>query len=110
VPMLLGHEAAGVVDEVGADVEDLAVGDHVVMTVLPRCGECDGCASGSGVPCVPGTGSNTSGTLLGGGRRLSREGRQVHHHLGVSGFATHAVVDTRSLVKVDATSRRRSLP
>jgi alcohol dehydrogenase-like protein len=48
VPMLLGHEAAGVVDDVGADVEDLAVGDHVVMTVLPRCGECDGCASGSG--------------------------------------------------------------
>ena len=44
---------------------------------------------------------NNAGELLGGGRRLSRDGIPVHHHLGVSAFATHAVVDTRSAVVVD---------
>lgn len=53
------------------------------------------------MPCVPGSGSNSSGELLRGGRRLTRDGVPVHHHLGVSAFATHAVVDTRSVVAVD---------
>ena len=101
VPMLLGHEAAGRVEELGACVSALRVGDQVVATFLPRCGECDGCLTQGVRPCVPGTASNTAGTLLGGGRRLSRDGQPVHHHLGVSAFATHAVVDARSLVRVD---------
>ena len=102
VPMLLGHEAAGVVEALGADVTGLAVGDRVVATFLPRCGDCAGCATEGVRPCVPGTASNTAGALLGGGRRLSRDGQPVAHHLGVSAFATHAVVDVRSLVRVDA--------
>ncbi|MFP5219267.1 MAG: alcohol dehydrogenase catalytic domain-containing protein [Actinomycetes bacterium] len=102
VPMLLGHEAAGTVEQLGDGVSDLRVGDRVVATFLPRCGECEGCATHGVRPCVPGTASNTAGTLLGGERRLTRDGLPVHHHLGVSGFATHAVVDTRSLVRVDA--------
>jgi alcohol dehydrogenase len=102
VPMLLGHEAAGTVEALGPAVDGLRVGDQVVATFLPRCGECDGCRTDGVRPCVPGTASNTAGTLLGGGRRLSRGGRPVHHHLGVSGFATHAVLDQRSLVRVDA--------
>ncbi|MET0928011.1 MAG: alcohol dehydrogenase catalytic domain-containing protein, partial [Aeromicrobium sp.] len=101
VPMLLGHEAAGIVERLGPLVDDLAVGDRVVMTFLPRCEECVGCAAGGTRPCLRGSASNTAGTLLGGGRRLSRDGIDVHHHLGVSAFATHAVVDTRSLVRVD---------
>jgi alcohol dehydrogenase len=101
VPMLLGHEASGRVVARGAGVSDLAVGQQVVMTFLPRCGQCAGCATGGRLPCVPGSASNTAGELLGGGRRLSRDGDQVHHHLGVSAFATHAVVDTRSVVAVD---------
>ena len=101
VPMLLGHEGAGRVRALGANVTDLAVGQRVVMTFLPRCGECPGCATGGRMPCGPGSVSNGAGEMLGGGRRLSRDGSPVHHHLGVSAFATHAVVDTRSVVAVE---------
>jgi alcohol dehydrogenase len=101
VPMLLGHEASGRVESLGAGVTDLAIGQQVVMTFLPRCGQCAGCETDGRMPCIPGSASNTAGELLGGGRRLSRAGVPVHHHLGVSAFATHAVVDTRSVVAVD---------
>ncbi len=103
VPMLLGHEAAGVIEQVGAGARsDLAVGQRVVMTFLPRCGQCAACATDGVIPCEPGTAANTAGTLLGAARRLSRAGAAVHHHLGVSGFATHAVVNRASVVPVDA--------
>lgn len=101
VPMLLGHEAAGSVLDIGSEVIGFARGDRVVMTFLPRCGRCDGCASGGIRPCVPGSSANAAGTLLSGRRRLHRGGTDVHHHLGVSAFATHACVDARSLVRVD---------
>ncbi|MFD7024871.1 alcohol dehydrogenase catalytic domain-containing protein [Promicromonospora sukumoe] len=100
VPMLLGHEAAGVVEATGPGAR-LGVGQRVVMTFLPRCGECAQCATGGRLPCAVGSAANAAGTLVGGGRRLSREGRQVHHHLGVSAFATHAVVSETSVVPVD---------
>ncbi|GAB2650854.1 zinc-binding dehydrogenase [Prescottella soli] len=101
VPMLLGHEAAGRVEVLGAGVDDLVVGRRVVMTFLPRCGDCAGCATDGRMPCGPGSAANNAGALLGGGMRLHRGGSVVHHHLGVSGFATHAVVDRRSVVPVD---------
>lgn len=100
LPMLLGHEAAGRVEQVGPHT-DLAVGQRVVMTFLPRCGNCAGCASDGRIPCIPGSAANNVGELLGGGRRLRRDGVEIHHHLGVSAFATHAVVDRRSVVPVD---------
>ncbi|MEV6768311.1 alcohol dehydrogenase catalytic domain-containing protein [Nocardia sp. NPDC051030] len=101
VPMLLGHEAAGRVEAVGAGESDIAVGQRVVMTFLPRCGQCSGCATDGRTPCLPGSLANNVGELLAGGRRLLRDGQEVHHHLGVSAFATHAVVDRRSVVPVD---------
>ncbi|TNM64142.1 zinc-binding dehydrogenase [Streptomyces sp. NP160] len=106
VPMLLGHEACGRVEQVGDGVDDLAVGQRVVMAFLPRCGECAGCRSDGRLPCTPGSAANNAGELLGGGRRLhgadgSGLSGELHHHLGVSGFATHAVVDRRSVVPVD---------
>ena len=79
----------------------MSVGDRVVMTFLPRCGQCAACATDGLTPCGPGSAANNAGELLGGGRRLSRDGDPVHHHLGVSGFATYAVVDRRSVVPVD---------
>src|SRR5689334_12242727 len=102
LPMLLGHEAAGVVEQAGSAVADMPVGQRVVMTFLPRCGQCAACATNGLTPCEPGSAANGAGTLMGGERRLSRDGRPVHHHLGVSGFATHAVVDRRSVVPVPA--------
>lgn len=99
-PMLLGHEAAGIVEELGEGVDDLSTGQRVVMTFLPRCEDCAGCRSNGKTPCEKGTASNIEGTLLGGGRRLSEKGQPVNHHLGVSAFATHAVVSRHSVVPV----------
>lgn len=99
-PMVLGHEAAGTVEEVGAGVDDLAKGDRVVMVFVPSCGHCLPCAEGRPALCEPGAAANTAGALLSGERRLSRGGAPVHHHLGVSAFAEYATVSRRSLVKV----------
>ena len=100
-PMVLGHEAAGVVEKLGPDVDDLKVGDHVVMVFVPSCGHCLPCAEGRPALCEPGAAANGAGTLLSGQRRLHRNGDDVHHHLGVSAFAECATVSRRSLVKVD---------
>lgn len=103
MPMALGHEAAATVLELGDPEEPgLAVGDRVVLVFLPSCGQCPSCLSGEGYLCATGAAANGKGELLRGGSRLSCEGHDVHHHLGVSAFATHAVVDRRSLVKIDA--------
>jgi alcohol dehydrogenase len=100
LPMALGHEAAGVVEELGEDVTDLAVGDHVVMVFMPSCGHCVPCAEGRPALCEPGAAANGNGTLLSGGRRLHCDGVTVNHHLGCSAFADHAVVSRRSVVKI----------
>jgi alcohol dehydrogenase len=100
VPMLLGHEAAGLIEAVGPGVADLAIGQRVVLVFLPRCGHCAACATEGLTPCEPGSAANAAGTLLGGDIRLGRAGHPVHHHLGVSGFATHAVVNRASVVPV----------
>lgn len=103
MPMALGHEAAGTVVALGDPNEPgLAVGDKVVMVFLPSCGQCPQCLSGEGYLCATAAAANGKGELIRGGSRLSCDGHSVHHHLGVSAFASHAVVDRRSLVKVDA--------
>lgn len=106
-PMLLGHEASGVVERTGpaGDGPVLNVGQRVVLTFLPRCGACAECRTDGRLPCSVGGAANARGELVGGVRRLRRSGpdgpQEVHHHLGVSAFATHAVVSTTSVVPVD---------
>ena len=68
-PMLLGHEAAGIVEATGAGVDDLKRGDHVVMVFVPSCGHCAPCAEGRPALCEPGAVANTAGTLLSGTMR-----------------------------------------
>jgi alcohol dehydrogenase len=101
MPMVLGHEAAGVVEQCGPGVETLAPGDHVVFAFVPSCGTCLPCAEGRPALCEPGAAANTAGTLLGGARRWCEDAAPVNHHLGVSGFATHTVTSARSAVKID---------
>jgi alcohol dehydrogenase len=100
MPMVLGHEVAGVVEALGAGVSGLAVGDHVVAAFVPSCGRCEPCDAGRPALCEPGFAANRAGTLLSGSRRLHDAEREVHHHLGVSGFADHAVLAANSLVRV----------
>lgn len=102
MPMVLGHEAAGEVVELGPGVRDLRRGDHAVLSFVPSCGCCGPCADGRAALCEPGAAANAAGTLLAGDRRWSAAGRDVvHHHLGVSAFAEHVVVSERSAVRVD---------
>ncbi|QUY62711.1 Alcohol dehydrogenase [Gulosibacter molinativorax] len=100
VPMLLGHEAAGIVEEIGSGVTDVQVGQRVVLTFLPRCGECRECNTDGKLPCSNGSKTNEAGTLLDGSEHLHRGDETVKHHLGCSGFADYAVVDRRSIVPV----------
>ena len=103
MPMVLGHEAAATILALGdRDDSEFAVGDRVVLVFLPACGQCVACASGEGYLCASAAAANAAGTLMRGGHRLHDCGQPVHHHLGVSAFATHAVVDRRSAVKIDA--------
>jgi Zn-dependent alcohol dehydrogenase len=101
MPMALGHEAAGIVEELGEGVSDLQRGDHVVLVFVPSCGHCEPCAEGRPALCEPGAAANGAGTLLSGARRLSRNGQQIHHHMGCSAFAEYATVSRRSVVKID---------
>ena len=101
MPMALGHEAAGIVEDLGEGVTDLQRGDHVVLVFVPSCGHCEPCAEGRPALCEPGAAANGAGTLLSGARRLSRNGQQIHHHMGCSAFAEYATVSRRSVVKID---------
>ncbi len=99
MPMVLGHEAAGVVVETGPDTPGFAAGDQVVFAFVPSCGHCAPCASGRAALCEPGAAANTAGSLLSGQRRWQDgSGSGLHHHLGVSAFAEMTVVSARSAV------------
>ena len=71
LPMALGHEAAGVVEALGERIDDLQMGDHVVMVFMPSCGHCASCAEGRPALCEPGAAANAAGTLLGGAIQAS---------------------------------------
>jgi alcohol dehydrogenase len=100
-PMVIGHEAAGVVAELGPDVEGLEVGDHVVPSYVSPCGHCAACAEGRPALCEPATRTNMAGLLRNGSTRLHRNGERIHHHSGVAAFAEFAVVSQDGLVRID---------
>src|SRR5687767_11964160 len=85
-PMVLGHEASGIVREVGPNVTGLKPDDRVVFSYVPMCGRCLNCATGRPALCEAGLVSNTAGTLLNGATRFSKNGKPLLHHLGVAGF------------------------
>lgn len=104
LPMVLGHEAAGIIEELGPGVGDLVVGDHVVFVFVPSCGVCEYCSGGRPALCIPAAAANGAGVLLSGERRLSEyddEHTDLNHHLGVSAFAQYATVSHQSVLKVD---------
>jgi alcohol dehydrogenase len=101
-PMVIGHEASGVVIETGPGANGFFEGDHVVFSFVPACGRCSYCLSGRSALCEPGAKANLDGTLLGGERRFADTRLQpCNHHLGVSAFSEFTVAAQESLVKID---------
>lgn len=102
MPMVMGHEAAGVVREVGPGVHDLQPDDHVVFSFVPMCGRCAYCATGRPALCKNGNRANADGALLDGSRHFrDPDGQDLHHHLGVSAFSHYTVAAQESLIKID---------
>ncbi|GAB7189537.1 zinc-dependent alcohol dehydrogenase family protein [Kineococcus sp. NUM-3379] len=100
LPLLLGHEGCGVVEETGPGVRNVRPGQSVVVSFVPSCGTCRPCTAGRPALCEAADTAARAGTLLGGTRPFSRAGRPVHSHLGASVFAGHTVVHASSLVPV----------
>lgn len=98
-PVVLGHEAAGVVDAVGEGVTSLAPGDTVVLTPIPACGCCYWCVRGEPGVCVNSR-SIMSQTFLDGTTGLSRDGVTVYRGLGVGAFAEMVLTPETGAVKV----------
>jgi S-(hydroxymethyl)glutathione dehydrogenase/alcohol dehydrogenase len=100
-PLVMGHEGSGVVVRVGSGVEDLVVGDHVVLSWVAPCGKCRNCLLGREVRCEVAAGTVALGGTLNDGTTRLRAGDEVlHHYLGTSAFAERAVVPASGAIKI----------
>ena len=86
-PVVLGHEASGVVVECGPDVELTRPGDSVVLSIVPSCGTCSACERGLRNYCAVAAAAMAAGAMLDGTRRLSSDDRELHHFLTISSLA-----------------------
>lgn len=102
LPVVLGHEGAGVVEATGRNVSRVAVGDHVALSWAPECGQCRYCASGRPNLCDASAPKVLDGTLLDGSTRLrGPDGEEIRHYSFLSTFAEMAVVPQASCVPID---------
>ena len=99
-PIVLGHEASGIVQEVGEAVTYVQPGDHVVIACC-LCGFCDNCLTGKPGSCENIPRLNFGGAMEDGTKRLSKDGKEIGTFFGQSTFATHAVTNEKNLIKID---------
>jgi S-(hydroxymethyl)glutathione dehydrogenase/alcohol dehydrogenase len=101
LPLVMGHEGSGVVAAIGEGVTTLKVGDHVVLSWVPNCGKCRYCLLGRPAQCqLVAEVVASQGLLYDKTSSLSRNGKMIHHYLGVSSFAEQAVVPESGAIKV----------
>lgn len=100
IPLVMGHEGSGIIAALGEGVTGLAVGDHVVLSWVPNCGNCRYCLLGRPAQCQVAAQVAEGGFLYDQVSRLSQGGRMIHHYLGVSSFAQQAVVPQSGAIKV----------
>jgi Zn-dependent alcohol dehydrogenase len=99
LPVVLGHEAAGVVQKVGAGVETVQVGDHVCSSYIPSCGRCSYCIGGQPTMCAL---RDKPRWLMhdGTSRFRNRNGESLYHYLQVAGYSTHTVLPEQSVIPI----------
>jgi len=100
VPIVPGHEGAGIVEKVGPCVTTVQPGDHVILMVAITCGKCSLCLSGKPTLCVENLPIQMMATLPGGGLRLHKGEQAINHLFGLACFAEKVVVHERSAVKI----------
>lgn len=101
LPVVLGHEGAGVVEKVGEGVVDFTPGDHVILLWRASCGQCFFCLSGRPALCELGAGIRWSGHLADGTSRFRKGDQEIRHFAGVSAFGEFTVLPREGLVKID---------
>ena len=99
-PIVLGHEGAGIVEEVGDGVTGVKPGDHVVLSFVPSCGECYFCKRGQAFICEK-SAMQAAGGLLDGSTRLSLDGAPLHQMAMCGTYGNYAIVPEISMVKID---------
>src|SRR5918998_3956021 len=91
LPVVLGHEAAGIVEKVGSAVKDLNPGDHAVISFMPQCGQCKYCTIGRPNLCIVAARTGFAGTMQDGTTRLRKGAQEIKQFMGVSSFAEYMV-------------------
>src|SRR5450631_3440211 len=99
-PAILGHEGAGVVVDVGADVTSLKKGDHVIPLYTPECRECEYCLSHKTNLCQKIRITQGKGLMPDGTSRFSYKGQMVHHYMGCSTFSNYTVMPEIAVAKI----------
>jgi len=99
-PVVMGHEGAGIVEEVGTGVTSVAPGDHVIPLYIPECRQCRFCVSGKTNLCITLRATQGQGVMPDGTSRLSQNGKKIHHYMGTSTFAEATVLPEIALAKV----------
>ncbi len=100
-PSILGHEGGGIVEEVGAGVTSVKVGDHVIPLYTPECGECEYCKSGKTNLCQKIRVTQGKGLMPDGTSRFSSKGKQILHFMGTSTFSEYTVLPEISIAKIN---------
>ena len=100
MPIVLGHEGAGIVEAIGRDVTGLHVGDHVVCSWNPHCGHCFHCERDQPILCEPFIRHQPKGLLLDGTTRLRYDGQPIHHFFTTSTHAEYTVVPRSGAIRV----------
>ena len=100
LPIVLGHEGAGVIEAVGPGVTGLKVGDHVVCSLSPSCGKCEMCLEGREYICQEMTKVSSYGCMLDGTTRLRKGSEEIRQLCAIGSFAEKMVIPAGSAIKV----------
>ncbi len=100
LPAVLGHEGAGIVEDVGPDVTAVKPGDHVVLLWRTPCGRCHFCATGRPALCEESAKAGSAGTMPDGTIRFSKDGQPIYHFIGPSCFSQYTVIHENALVPI----------